>query len=173
MKLEPVAAEISPLSIYRLYYYLDKAEKDEVILIVQFSLNYVNFCIFEGTVPFFMHHLSISFNEDKWERRLLRTGNYELIFNGDSNDLTFQFEDSYKEIYRLMDFYRYSLHQGKKFISKILLHGDHPMLHHIHQDLVDRFEVPVETFLFENSHPLLEKLPYSFYLAFALAIKGV
>ncbi len=120
-----------------------------------------------------MHHLPIEFDEEKWEMKLNRSGDYELIYIGEPNDLHYQFEDIYKEINRLMDFYRYSLHQGKKQISKILLNGDHPMIERIKGDLEGRFVVPLETIVYDHKFEKDHSLPYTHYLALGLALKGV
>lgn len=173
VKLEPIAAEVSPLAIYRLYHHLNLTKQDEDLLIVQFGLNEVNICIFENTVPFFMHHLPIEFDEKHWDKKLNRTGNYDLVYMGETDDLSFQLEDSYKEINRLMDFYRYSLHQGKKQVSKILLCGDHPLLEQIKTDLDGRFDVPLEEISFSEQTNLDPEFSYKFYLALGLALKGV
>lgn len=173
VKLEPIAAEVSPLAIYRLYHHLTPKKLDEDLLIVQFGLNEVNICIFENTVPFFMHHLPIEYDEEHWDKKLNRAGQYDLIYTGDESDLSFQLEDSYKEINRLMDFYRYSLHQGKKQVSKILLTGDHPMLQQILKDLEGRFDVPLELISYPEQENLEPEFSYKYYLALGLALKGV
>lgn len=172
-KIEPVAAEVSPLAIYRLYYHLNLASEDEDMLVVQFGLNHVNICIFEKTIPFFMHHLLLEYDEQQWDKRLKREGKYELVFTGNHSDLSFQLDDSYKEINRLMDFYRYSLHQGKKQVSKILLDGDHPMLGQIKKDLEKRFDVPLETLNYHQHVQFERSFPEKYYLALGLALKGV
>lgn len=173
VKLNPIAAEVSPLAIYRLYHHLNKRKNDENLLIVQFGLNEVNICIFEEAIPFFMHHLPIEFDDERWDKKLNRTGNYDLIFTGESSNLSFYLEDSYKEINRLMDFYRYSLHQGKKQVSKILLSGDHPMLSQIQADLEGRFDVPLETISYSEQTNTDQDFSYKYYLALGLALKGV
>ncbi|PAE21717.1 pilus assembly protein PilM [Bacillus sp. 7504-2] len=169
-KLDPVAAEVSPLAIYRLYAHLQKEQKQEALLVVQFGLSDVNICIFENTIPFFMHHLPLEFNGEDWDKKLNRFGEYELAFVGEKEQFSFQMEDSYKELNRLMDFYRYSLHQGKKQVSKILLSGDHPLLEQIKAELDNRFDVPVQMIAFEQGET---KLPQAFHLALGLALKGV
>lgn len=173
VKLNPVAAEVSPLAVYRLYHHLKLAKLEEDLLIVQFGLNDVNICIFENTIPFFMHHLPVEFNEEQWDKKLNRAGQYDLFYTGEQADLSFQLEDSYKEINRLMDFYRYSLHQGKKQVSRILLSGDHPLLSQIQKDLEGRFDVPLDTITFPESVALDEEFTYKYYLALGLALKGV
>ena len=61
-----------------------------------------------------MHYLPIEFDEEKWDITYSGTENEKLHFIGTENDLLFQFEDIYKEITRLMDFYRYSVTSRKK-----------------------------------------------------------
>lgn len=173
VKLNPLEAEISPLALYRLYYHLNQAIKHENMLIVQFDLNSVNICIFEGEIPFFMHHLPIEFVAEHWEMKGTDRGTAQIHYRGDEQELGYQFDDIYKEISRLMDFYRYSLHQGQKQVSKILLNGDHPMLAKIKLDMKERFDVPLETISYDEQEKLEEPLPQRFYLSLGLALKGV
>ncbi len=80
-----------------------------------------------------MHYLPLEFDEEKWDITYSRTENDQLKFIGSERDWNFQFEDIYKEMTRLMDFYRYSLHQGQQQVSKVLVNGDHPLLPMIHK----------------------------------------
>ncbi len=171
VKLDPVEAEISPLALYRLYYHLQEDKENGDLLAVQFDINTVNICIFENHIPFFMHHMPVEFDEKKWEAKVNREGQYELSYIGNQGDLDYQFEDIYKEINRLMDFYRYSLHQGKKQVPKILLNGDHPMIKKVLSDFKDRFDIPIETISLEGIQDD-HHLPYTHYLALGLALKG-
>ena len=63
---------------------------------------------------------------------------------GDASELVIQFEDIFREINKLIDFYRYSLNNEKHDITKFLLNGDHPMLGAIYDEMKERFDVPVE-----------------------------
>lgn len=173
VKLEAVAAEVSPLAIYRLYHHLNRPTEDEDLLIVQFGLSDVNICIFENTIPFFMHHLPIDIDDEMWEKKLNGSGVYDLNFLGDKSYLSLQLEDAYKEINRLMDFYRYSLHQGRKQVRKILLNGDHPLLPQIKEDLAGRFDIPLETLSYSEFGQFDQDSAYKYYLALGLALKGV
>lgn len=173
VKLRPVEAEVSPLALYRLYHHLGQAKENEDLVSVEFDLNSVNICIFENSIPFFMHHLPIEFDEKSWRMQLNKDGNYELLFIGDETELSYLFDDVYKEISRLLDFYRYSLHQGKKQVSKILLNGDHPFLSKIHDDMNSRFEITLVRIQYNESNYLAQELPPPFYLALGLALKGV
>ncbi|MEH7123951.1 pilus assembly protein PilM [Bacillus sp. JJ1532] len=174
VKLVPEAADVSSLSLYRLYHHLGMPDQDEQLLMIQFDINMVNLCIFENQLPLFMHHLVFDFEEDKWEIKSGRNGSHELQYNGDPEDLLFQLEDIYKEISKFMDFYRYSINQGKQQVTKIFLNGDHPYLDIIKKEVENRFDLPHQS-INANSIPSAteEKLPRSHYLTLGLALKEV
>jgi type IV pilus assembly protein PilM len=174
LKLKPIAAEISPLAIYRLYHTLEMARSDESLMIVQFDIDRVNISMFENQAPIFMHYLPVEFNTLIWEIKRIGEDLHEIKFIGDPEELANTFEEYFKEISKLMDFYRYSIHQGSKSISKILVNGDHPLLEIILSELESRYEIPVQTI---SSRDLNEgksgKIPMAQYLALGLALKEV
>jgi type IV pilus assembly protein PilM len=174
LKLKPIAAEISPLAIYRLYHTLDMASSEESLMIVQFDIDRVNISMFENQAPIFMHYLPLEFSTLTWEIKRIGEDLHEIKFIGDPGELANTFEEYFKEISKLMDFYRYSIHQGSKNISKILLNGDHPLIEIILSELESRYEIPVQTI---SSRDLNEgktgKIPMAHYLALGLALKEV
>jgi type IV pilus assembly protein PilM len=174
LRLKPVAAEISPLAIYRLYHHLDLAKSEESLMIVQFDIDRVNISMFENQAPIFMHYLPLEFNHLIWDIKRNSSDQHEFKFIGDSEELANTFEEYFKEISKLMDFYRYSIHQGSKNISKILLNGDHPLIEIVYSELESRFEVPVQTISSkELSMGKTAKISMSHYLALGLALKEV
>ncbi len=121
-----------------------------------------------------MRHLYLPYNDKDWNIRIARSGFQQLSFIGDPMDLENQFDDAFKEINKLIDFYQFSLHQGKNEITKIILAGDHPKLDEIKDRLHARFEIEIEIpdigkLETEKNKPL----PRSHYLAFGLALKEV
>jgi type IV pilus assembly protein PilM len=174
LRLKPISAEISPLAIYRLYHHLDMAQTDESLMVVQFDIDRVNISMFENQAPIFMHYLPSEFNTTIWDIKRTANDQYELKFIGDPEELTNIFEEYFKEISKLMDFYRYSIHQGSKSISKILLNGDHPLIEIILSELESRFEVPVQTITSRELIPRKTgKIPMAYYLALGLSLKEV
>jgi type IV pilus assembly protein PilM len=174
LKLNPVSADISPLSLYRLYYHLNQASEQEVLFTVQFDMTSVNLCIFDETVPLVMRHFSLPFDIDQWD---IARGSLGLIvskYTGDPNELVLQFEDIFREINKLLDFYRYSLNNEKKDVTKFLLNGDHPMLKAIFDEMKDRFEVPVEIINFDKeAKSKSASIPTNLILPLGLALKEV
>lgn len=169
VKLLPAAADLSSLSLYRLYHWLGMANQGEQLLMIQFDLNMVNLCIFENQLPLFMHHLMVEFDEDQWTIKSSREGYQQFEYLENQKDLFFQLEDIFKEIGKFLDFYRYSINQGKQQVSKILVHGDHPYLDLIEKEIETRIEIPHQIIDLATE----DNLPRSHYLALGLALKEV
>lgn len=174
-RLKPIAADISPLAIYRLYHQLDMHRPNEVLLSIQFDLDVVSMCIFEEHVPVYMRHVPGDMKEN-WSMKFGEGGHHseqKMVYVGEISELTFQFEEIYREITKLMDFYRYSLTHGKKEVTRILVNGDHPMIERVHADMNEWFGVPVDTLKVIMPGSEHEPLPSCYNLALGLGLKEV
>jgi type IV pilus assembly protein PilM len=174
VKLVPEAADMSSLALYRLYHQFTKDPGNENLFIIQYDLDLVTMSIFENEIPFFTRHHQLSFDHKQWNTQVGRSGFQQFTFIGDETQLMEQFEEVTKEINMMIDFYQFSLNQGKNELSKILLIGDHPLLKRIIVELQSRLEIPVNM-LHNNDIPTVKNkpLPASHYLALGLALKEV
>lgn len=170
VKLKPVAADISPLSLYRLYHQLELAEESETLFTIQFDLTSVNLSIFEGTVPVVMRPFALPFDVEKWDIKRDHYGLATCKYTGNTDELAGQFEDILREISKLIDYYRYTLNNENHDITKFLLTGDHPMLQAIEDEMKERFELPV---IGLNSTEKMDKTPDQLLLSLGLALKEV
>lgn len=170
VKLKPIAADITPLSIFRLFAKLDLANPKDHLMIIQYDLQFVNVSLFHDFKPVFMRHLPIDLHFYSWKRD--NEGVY--VWTGEPDELIGQMEDIYTEIDRIMNFYRFSLQQGRAEVTRILLTGDHPKYYDIHKRLTDMTEVPVDTI---DQNLIVDgdghELDRSFHLALGLALKEV
>ncbi|NRD75999.1 pilus assembly protein PilM [Bacillus sp. BRMEA1] len=174
VKLQPLAADISPLALYRVYDQLDQADHEEALFTIQFDLSSVNFCIFEGTVPLVMRQFSLPYDWETWEIKPGSLGKQEYKYKGNKEELDITFDEIYREISKLLDFYKYALKEKKKEITKFLVQGDHPMLKDIADEVAERFEIPVLTLYNEaNSKGKTGGVPANLLLTLGLALKGV
>ncbi|WP_400242646.1 type IV pilus biogenesis protein PilM [Niallia sp. JL1B1071] len=173
-KLYPVAADISSLAAFRIYERLYAAAEEERLLFVHMDLENVNITIFEHGYPIFAHFLPFTFIREDWEIRVNRSQHSELSFQGDIKELMIEYDNIFREVNRLMDFYRYSIHQGREQLMKIILTGDHPMLPTMKEELSTRFELPI---IMPEVDSLLtgfkRSLPSAFHLVLGLALKEV
>lgn len=149
--LRPIAADVSPLCVYRLFHAADQVRRDDHLLIVQIDESAVNVSAFFNDVPMFMRQLlfevpSEPVHRDEWFR---------------------PFEDVYKEIERVMNFYRFSLHQGNAQITRIFLTGDHRKLSNLHEAMQERFDIPVERL----AEPFASAVEPRYHLAWGLGLK--
>lgn len=174
LKLNPIAADISPLALYRLYHVLEHANQNEILITVQFDMTSVNLCIFEGNVPVVMRPFALPFNLEQWDIKRDRFGLMECKYIGETDELVNQFEEIFKELIKLLDFYRYTLSIEKQDVTKFLLIGDHPMLQAIVDEMKERFEVPVDMLSLDgDSTGKTGSVPANLILSLGLALKEV
>lgn len=170
VKLKPVAADISPLSIFRLYAKLDLANPKDHLMVIQYDLELVTVSLFHDCMPEFMRYLTMDLHSSSWKRDA--EGKY--VWTGEPDDLIGQMEDIYTEIDRIMNFYRFSIQQGKAEVTRILLTGDHPKYQEVFKRLSEMTEIPVDTleqdFIVDGAGNRLDR---SFHLALGLALKEV
>ena len=168
VSLKPIAADISPLCMYRLFDYSDKTNEENHSLLIQFDLQTVNLCIFNKHVPIFMRHLNIDSTTDDWDIQYNRSGSFaEIKWISEHRSIETVLGEIYKEIEHVLNFYHFSILQGKQQVTDILFSGDHPHLKEVYATVVDRYDVPVS--IIDN----VDTLPSNYYLPLGLALKEV
>ncbi|WP_409297434.1 type IV pilus biogenesis protein PilM [Peribacillus sp. SCS-26] len=172
--LVPIAADVSALSLYRLYHALDKSRDHERLLMVELDVGCMTVSIFEENRPIFMRHIQLTGSLSFWETSLDGGGSQKLVYDKDPAELEEAVEDIAKELERIMNFYRYTLHQGQHSVTRILLAGDNPFIPEAFEVMVTRFglfvdKIDPETILTANQAPM----PQSYYAALGLALKEV
>ncbi|WP_251549387.1 type IV pilus biogenesis protein PilM [Neobacillus muris] len=173
IKLKPIAADISPLALYRLYHHLNLSQKNQILFTLHLELTGVNLCIFDGSIPLVMRYFSLPFNVMQWEIERATSGEVEYKFIGNEEELTLQREEVIKEINMLLDFYRYSLNNAHQEVSKFMVSGDHPMLKQLVEEMKERFENPVQQFSANNEIQSMNgAVPVHLLLALGLGLKG-
>lgn len=174
LKLKPISADISALCMYRLYYEVKNPQDNQHILVVQMDLNMVNISIFHNHRPIFMRHIPLEGAFDNWDNQYTRSGENHYQWVGDEQELSIQLLDVYKELEQVMNFYRFSLKQGKEGIERIYVCGDYPLFSKVVNDIRERFDLPVDSIDSEqvatsNGEPIRQQL----HLALGLALKEV
>ncbi|MRX71432.1 pilus assembly protein PilM [Bacillus lacus] len=177
LKLPAVSADISPLSQRRLHDHFHKLEEQKSTLMVQFQLNAFTMTIFEGIYPILTRHIPIDFLFEDWEttQSLISEGYYRFKPSHENElENSYVFQDAVKEMEKVMNFFRFSLHQGNREIDAVFICGDHPFLGGIEDIMNSRLDIPV---LHIGHSEILtaqgEKLPEKFYSVLGLALKEV
>ncbi|MCG3085996.1 pilus assembly protein PilM [Anoxybacillus sp. LAT_35] len=139
VKLKPIVADISPLSLYRLFYNFHLANDVDHFLFVQFDLSSLNVSVFHQHRPIFTRQLAFDSQWTYWEKT---NEGWKWLKEGEPER---QLEDVYKELERVMSFYRFSLQKGEAQITRIVMTGDHPLVQTFSHLLQERLDVTVET----------------------------
>ncbi|GAC90798.1 type IV pilus assembly protein PilM [Anoxybacillus flavithermus NBRC 109594] len=159
VKLKPIVADISPLSLYRLFYTFDLANDVDHFLFVQFDLSSLNVSVFHQHRPIFTRQLAFDSQWTYWEKT---NEGWKWLKEGEPER---QLEDVYKELERVMSFYRFSLQKGEAQITRIIMTGDHPLVHTFSYLLKERLDVTVETLTLPLS------IDHAYYLPIGLGLK--
>ncbi|MCC3356552.1 type IV pilus biogenesis protein PilM [Bacillus sp. REN16] len=166
--LKPVAADITPLCMYRLFHFCDKTKEEGHSLLIQFDLQSVNLSIFHQDVPLFMRHITLETSIEDWDIQQNNSHTLaDIRWNSHRSKIEVLMDELIKEIEHVMNFYSFNMTQGKERITNILMSGDHPYLSGIRTTLKQRYEIPVQTI------DKFEQLPAHYYLPLGLALKEV
>jgi type IV pilus assembly protein PilM len=173
VKLKAVAADISSLALYRYYNQIEPSSENQNLLLIQFDLQEVNVSIIEKNIPVFMRHITMEVNREKWTHSLTNESFFTLNYTGDKEEAYISIKDAYSQIEKVINFYQYSLNQGKQQVGKIILDGDHPWLGEIHSQLDSRFGIPTLMIASVNEDKMVEPIPPQFHLNVGLGLKEV
>lgn len=141
--LKPKVADLSSLSLYRLYFQLDLAKQKEHLLLVQWGKDATVLTAFNYNKPIFTRYMKSTYNRNNWTWSDRES---ELIWSGDEEDIDQMIEDQMVSLERFMDFYQYSVMEGDEQINKVLLVGDFPYMPRVERVMQERIPVAIESF---------------------------
>lgn len=170
VSLKPTVAEIQPLGIYR--YFIHKQadiQEEKVYMIVEYNLSSVNVSIFHDHKVEFLRHQPLTASKDFWEYNE-ETGTFN--FTGDEMRYQGEVDDQLNEIDRLMNFYRFSIHQGEKQVNELIVVGDTPYLEKITNLIRQRYPSIGTTMLQPEEQLNGERIDQQFIPALGLALRG-
>lgn len=170
VKLKPKAADISSLSLYRLFEESGVAAAEDHIMCVQWNIDGCVVSVFHEHRPIFTNYMTTPLEQSSFAQ--MGDALAPLQFQGEFQDVDAYIHDQLMEIERLMDFYRYSVSKGKASITNVIMIGDFPNIEGIVHRSQERFSVPVN--VLEPKH-FLDKdgnqLPATLAETIGLAIK--
>lgn len=146
--LKPVVADLTSLSVYRLYYKRIRMEHDHV-LHIQWNTDALVVTAFQNHKAIFTRYIKVTVSErqeEMTEQSTERLMNEYLI-----------------EVRRIIDFYQFSISKGQASINLVLLSGDVPYLPRIWKSL--RETLPMEVLTFTD---IVQEVKYVDVLGLAL-----
>ncbi|WP_117161304.1 type IV pilus biogenesis protein PilM [Paraliobacillus sp. X-1268] len=143
-----MVADLSFLSVYRTYYNLDLANKEEHLLMIQWSKTDLVLTVFHDQKPIFNRHIHLNSNDMIFTNNLVEDSMHSI------EDMWRELiDDQLITIERFMDFYQYSIMSGEAQVSHLLLIGDFPAQSLINESLASRFNLPIKTIAFPSDLP--------------------
>ncbi|MFA9555949.1 type IV pilus biogenesis protein PilM [Evansella sp. AB-rgal1] len=167
-KLKPIVADIGGLSLYRYFEQSIEAADEQHFLFIEWSLTSINISIFHQDVPIFMRHLAYNLGKDDVSIHL-EEGMIKYEFKNKLK-IDGDIDDQLLEIERVMNFYKYSMHQGTKEITNMILLGDHPMLFTTIKEKVSSLNSPATLKVMEK---VRNDIPDQYLLPLSLCLKEV
>lgn len=169
VKLKPIAVDVQALGVYR--YFLQQQEQlqlDKVYLILELNLTSSNISIFHQHKIEFLRYQPLNVSVNDWQPNEEQP--IQWNFTGDETRLQGEMEDHLNEIDRLLNFYRFSLHQGEKAVTDMIVLGDIPELTDIVARIKHRYDLPIT--MLTTEHVTNQQISIDFIPALGLALKG-
>lgn len=171
--LDPVAADIRSIGVYRYFYhtYMPK-NTDNVYLFFESNLNSILISIFSHNQPEFLRFQELDIQMDNWTCHPQDNDLLTWSYNGDEAHFLGLIDDQILELQRIMNFYCYSIHKGKKRVSTIILLGDFPLLEMIKQKIEQQIQIPIVIIDAYLTPEKADSIPRCFIPALGLALRG-
>ena len=141
--LKPVVADISALSLYRLVASDASISKDsdDHLLLLQWNPTDYSMTVFKQDTPQFNRHTRSQRLADMWQ--IDEAGKFE--WKGSEEGLEDVMDEQINMLERFLEFYQYTVMNGERSISHIVLCGYYPDLNQVKQSLEDRLTLPIHT----------------------------
>lgn len=138
VNLQAEVADLSYLSVYRAFKSIEKNNsKDDHLLMIQWHPFDSSLTVFHNDIPQFSRHTNFPRVAQSWHQN--SKGVWE--WTGSEPELELVIEDQLNVIERFLDFYKYSVMNGERMVTKILLTGDYPNLSSLYDRLKDRVDI--------------------------------
>lgn len=173
VSLHPEAADVTALSLYRLYYHTDQIDSQKPTLLIHCGIRAINVSVFYQHKPAFIRQVMMDAPQSNWDVVQTTRSSSTMKWIGDREEMIEMVDDSVTEIERVISFYHYSMNKSGQTIQRVFLSGDFPELPLLKKRLESTVEVAVqhaETNAIKDEEGNLLPLPY--YGAYGLSLKG-
>lgn len=170
--LKPNVCDIRSLAVYRYFYSIEQVRPAEVYLFFEFNLQSVAITIFSDHQPEFLRFQALEIQLKDWVGHQVSEQEISWKYVGGESYLNGIIEDQMIELDRIMNFYRYSIHKGRKMVTHIVLYGDSPKLDQVYQTIKKHFQLPVTILNGYTSPEKMTNIPRSFIPLLGLSLKG-
>lgn len=139
VRLQAYVADFSYLSVYRAFINSEKGfhSKDDHLLLIQWHPFDSSLSVFHDDIPQFHRHTNFTRFAQSWKQN--KEGVWE--WSGSDQELEQVIDEQLNAIERFLDFYKFSVMNGEKMVTKVLLTGNFPKLDYLYDRLNDRIDI--------------------------------
>ncbi|WP_225743925.1 type IV pilus biogenesis protein PilM [Marinilactibacillus sp. Marseille-P9653] len=139
VQLVPEIADLSYLSVYRLFKkdQSNEISPDEHLLLIQWHPYDSSLTVFHKDVPQFNRQTNFQRIAQSWEQDSLS----KWEWTGSEEELEVAIENHIDTIERFLDFYKYSIMNGEKMVTRIILTGDFPEYELLYERISNRIDI--------------------------------
>ena len=172
VSLKPIAADVGILGDYRYFHHMNPIYENHSYMLVEFNINSIHLGVFSGNELEFLRYQALDVNLAKHHYDEY-TGSIIWTYTESEERIKGFVEDQVNELERIMNFYRFSLHKGKKMVTDLVLLGDYPDLEAVYKKITNRYEELTIDYI--KGHKLEksnEEMSPAFIPALGLALRG-
>lgn len=168
--LHPKLADVNALGVFRYYQSLDKLKREHVYLFVELNVTSINLSIFNNYQLEFLRYQDLDVQLAGWDTPNEENDTINWKFVEDERIVEGAVTDQVMELGRIMNFYRFSMHQGTRQVTDIIVLGDHPCKESFSEKVKEQYNIHVE--LLGNYETRHGEIDSDFIPALGLAIEG-
>lgn len=163
VKLHPTVADIGPLALYRLAHKMYEFSGQEHVLLADLKGGVMTVSIFHEHYPLFMRPVDLDQSAD-----------IAIVADGALDPHSVSPTSIVLELEKLMNFYRYNLHNGAASITHVLVNGEYELMDDLLNMVRTRFSIHADRLLKEPLRlPDGDILSARFNRTIGLALKEV
>ncbi|MFL2098719.1 type IV pilus biogenesis protein PilM [Marinilactibacillus psychrotolerans] len=142
VQLQAYVADFSYISVYRAFINSDKTfhSKEDHLLLIQWHPFDSSLSVFHDDIPQFHRHTNFTRVAQNWKQN--SKGLWE--WTSTEQELELVIDEQLNAIERFLDFYKFSIMNGEKMVTKVLLTGHYPKLDYLFERLNERIDLKIK-----------------------------
>lgn len=171
--MHPLAVDVQALGVYRYFYHTEKPVREKSQMFFELNLSSVNISIFYDHQLEFLRYQKLDLSSKDWTAEENEAGFLHWQIKDNQKELAEEIiAGQVEELARIMNFYRFSQHQGERQVEELIIHGDHPEIDQIAETLQLTYDLPIKVLTGWEADEQTGVNQTAFIPAFGLALKG-
>lgn len=173
LDMNPIAVDVQAIGAYRYFYHTERPLAERVHMFFELNMCSVNISVFYNHQLEFLRYQQLDLKAADWVAEPDESGQLHWNVVEYKEEIAQGIvEEQIEELARIMNFYRYSQHQGERAVKEIVVHGDYPGIEQVVDKLQVTYDLPVTILTSKTPDEQMGVNGTAFVPAFGLALKG-